>query len=62
MSNYLLSYVHDDHLAISSGFWSALITALLAYFGTELVGVTVGETKNPKKNVPVPRAIKRTFV
>lgn len=60
MGNYLLSYVHDDHLAISSSFWSALITATLAYIGTELVSVTVGETKNPKKNVP--RAIKRTFV
>ena len=60
MGNCLLSYVHDNHLAIFLGFWSTLTTALLAYIGTELVGVTVGETKNPKKNVP--RAIRRTFV
>ncbi|KAH0830529.1 amino acid permease/ SLC12A domain-containing protein [Lanmaoa asiatica] len=60
MGNYLLSYVHDDRLAIFLGFWSTLTSALFAYIGTELVGVTVGETKNPRKNVP--RAIKRTFV
>ncbi|KAF8448005.1 dicarboxylic amino acid permease [Boletus edulis BED1] len=60
MGDYLLQYVHDGHLATFLGFWSTLTTALFAYIGTELVGVTVGEAKNPKKNVP--RAIKRTFV
>lgn len=60
MGNYLQSYVHDDHLAIFLGFWSTLTTALFAYIGTELIGVTVGETKDPQKNVP--RAIKQTFI
>jgi amino acid permease len=33
--------------------------ALFAYIGTELVGVTVGEAENPRKNIP--KAIRRTF-
>ncbi|PWY99665.1 putative DIP5-glutamate and aspartate permease [Testicularia cyperi] len=41
------------------GFWSTMVTALFAYTGTELVGVTVGEAANPRKNVPA--AIKKTF-
>ncbi|AOW02144.1 amino acid permease/ SLC12A domain-containing protein [Yarrowia lipolytica] len=40
--------------------WAAcLVTAVFAYLGTELVGVTVGEAQNPRRNVP--RAIKLTF-
>ncbi|KAG9318440.1 dicarbixylic amino acid permease [Chiua virens] len=60
MGGYLLSHVHNDSFATFLGFWSTLTSALFAYIGTELVGVTVGEAKNPKRNVP--RAIKRTFV
>jgi yeast amino acid transporter len=41
------------------GFWSSMITAVFAYLGTELVGVTVGEAQNPRKTIP--RAIKLTF-
>jgi len=40
-------------------FWSTMVTAVFAYLGTELVGVTVGEAQNPRKTVP--RAIKLTF-
>lgn len=39
--------------------WSAMTTAVFAYLGTELVGVTVGEAANPRKVIP--RAIKLTF-
>ncbi|EGP88815.1 unnamed protein product [Zymoseptoria tritici ST99CH_3D1] len=39
--------------------WQSMVTAVFAYLGTELVGVTVGEAQNPRKNVP--RAIKLTF-
>jgi yeast amino acid transporter len=35
------------------------VTAVFAYLGTELVGVTVGEAQNPRKTIP--RAIKLTF-
>lgn len=38
---------------------SARVLALFAYMGTELIGVTVGEAKNPRKTVP--SAIKKTF-
>jgi amino acid transporter len=36
-----------------------MVTAVFAYLGTELVGVTVGEAQNPRKTIP--RAIKLTF-
>lgn len=39
--------------------WSSMVTAVFAFLGTELVGVTVGEAQNPRKNIP--RAIKLTF-
>lgn len=34
------------------GTWSVLTLALFAYLGSELVGVCVGETKNPRKSIP----------
>ncbi|KAK5109888.1 hypothetical protein LTR62_006495 [Meristemomyces frigidus] len=39
--------------------WSSMVTAVFAFLGTELIGVTVGEAQNPRKNIP--RAIKLTF-
>jgi amino acid transporter len=39
--------------------WSTFTTAVFAYLGTELVGVTVGEAANPRRVIP--RAIKLTF-
>ena len=36
-----------------------MVTAVFAFLGTELVGVTVGEAQNPRKTIP--RAIKLTF-
>lgn len=41
------------------GLWSALTTAVYAFSGTELVGVTVGEAKNPRLNMP--KAVRMTF-
>ncbi|KAF2998051.1 hypothetical protein E8E14_005255 [Neopestalotiopsis sp. 37M] len=41
------------------GLWSALATAVYAFSGTELVGVTVGEAKNPRLNMP--KAVRMTF-
>jgi amino acid transporter len=40
-------------------FVNVLVTAVFAYSGTELVGITVAEAENPRRNVP--RAIKLTF-
>ncbi|CAA7271742.1 unnamed protein product [Cyclocybe aegerita] len=59
MGKYLLDQVHNESLSIFLGFWATLTNALFAYMGTELIGVTVGEAENPRKNIPV--AIRRTF-
>jgi len=59
MGHYLLSQVHDEKLSVFLGFWATLTNALFAYIGTELIGVTVGEAENPRRNIP--RAIRRTF-
>jgi yeast amino acid transporter len=59
MGGYLLAQVHNKRLAVFLGFWSTLTNALFAYIGTELIGVTVGEAQNPRKNIPM--AIRRTF-
>ncbi|KAG2051886.1 dicarboxylic amino acid permease [Suillus hirtellus] len=59
LREYLLAEVHDTRVAQFLGFWSNLTTALFSYIGTELIGVTVGETENPRRNVP--RAIRRVF-
>lgn len=40
-------------------FVNVLVTAVFAYGGTELVGVTVAEAENPRRNVP--KAIRLTF-
>lgn len=58
---YLLNTIGRDKVATAKfiGFWAVLIQAGFAYQGTELVGVAVGETKNPRKAVPA--AIKKTF-
>ncbi|KAK9767305.1 Basic amino-acid permease [Basidiobolus ranarum] len=41
------------------GFASVFVTAAFAYGGTESIGITAGETKNPRKNVP--RVIRNVF-
>jgi len=41
------------------GVWSVFTNALFAYMGTELIGVTVGECADPRRNIP--SAIKKTF-
>jgi len=53
------AYIEDGATGKFLGFWSSMITAVFAYLGTELVGVTVGEAQNPRKTIP--RAIKLTF-
>ncbi|KLP04789.1 Uncharacterized protein Y057_6542 [Fusarium fujikuroi] len=41
------------------GFWACCCQACFGFTGTEVVGMTFGETPNPRKNVP--RAAKQTF-
>jgi len=52
---YIMTGSAGNFLAL----WSTFTTAVFAYLGTELVGVTVGEAANPRKVIP--RAIKLTF-
>ncbi|KAF8507233.1 dicarbixylic amino acid permease [Gautieria morchelliformis] len=64
MGTYLLTQVGGQKpLSTFLGFWasrlSVMINALFSFIGTELIGVTVGETKNPRRNIPM--AIRRTF-
>lgn len=42
------------------GLWSAMVAAVYAFSGTELVGVTVGEAKNPR--LCMPQAVRLTFL
>jgi len=41
------------------GFWSVLIQAAYAFIGTEILGMTAAETRNPRRNIP--RAIKTVY-
>lgn len=43
-----------------AGVWSVLIGAAYAFLGTEIVGVTAAETRNPTKNIP--RAIRGVWI
>lgn len=53
------AYLADGAFGKFVGFWSVLIQAGFSYQGTELVGIAVGETDNPRKTVPA--AIRKTF-
>ncbi|BGP41989.1 amino acid transporter [Rhodotorula kratochvilovae] len=53
-------YLFQNDTGVFLGFWSCMTSALFAYMGIELVGVTFGEAKNPRKTVPA--TIRRTFV
>ncbi|PWN52633.1 hypothetical protein IE53DRAFT_384890 [Violaceomyces palustris] len=42
------------------GFWSVLVQASFSFIGTEIVGMTAGESKNPRKAVP--SAIRKVWI
>ncbi|AAS54039.2 AFR667Cp [Eremothecium gossypii ATCC 10895] len=50
---------HNQKEARFLGWVSSLIKAAFTYQGTELVGITAGESTNPRKNVP--KAINKVF-
>ncbi|KAI1324853.1 amino acid permease [Xylariaceae sp. FL0255] len=52
-------YLEKGSLGKFAGFWSTLVTAVFAFLGTELVGVTGAEAANPRRSIP--RAMKLTF-
>ncbi|KAB8346145.1 hypothetical protein FH972_023191 [Carpinus fangiana] len=53
------TYIDDGAAGRFYAFWSVMVTAVFAFLGTELVGVTVGEAQNPRRAIP--KAIKLTF-
>ncbi|KAG7885763.1 hypothetical protein KL938_000795 [Ogataea parapolymorpha] len=53
------SGVEDQGTAKFVAFWSVLVTAVFAYLGTELVGITFGEARNPRYTIK--KAIRLTF-
>ncbi|GAA5824668.1 hypothetical protein JCM3770_005625 [Rhodotorula araucariae] len=55
----LSHYLFQNDTGVFLGVWSCMTSALFAYMGIELVGVTFGEAKNPRKTVPA--TIRRTF-
>ncbi|GAA5950994.1 hypothetical protein JCM21900_004122 [Sporobolomyces salmonicolor] len=52
-------YIFQNNTGVFLGVWSCMVTALFAYMGSELVGVTFGEARNPRKTIPA--TIRRTF-
>jgi len=52
-------YLAKGNLGRFIGFWACLCQSCFSYLGTEVVGMTFGETPNPRKNIP--RAVKHTF-
>ncbi|KIJ33471.1 hypothetical protein M422DRAFT_35495 [Sphaerobolus stellatus SS14] len=50
----------DGALGRFLGFWNVLIGAAYAFLGTEILGMTAAEIKNPTKNIPL--AIKGVYV
>ncbi|KAI0798668.1 amino acid permease [Irpex lacteus] len=42
------------------GWWTVLINAAFSFIGTEIVAITSGEAKNPRRNIP--RAIRRVYI
>ncbi|KAJ9094473.1 hypothetical protein QFC21_006012 [Naganishia friedmannii] len=52
-------YIYKNDVGVFLGVWYAIPNALFAYIGTELIGVTVGEARDPRRAIP--RAIKSTF-
>ncbi|SCV73881.1 BQ2448_6311 [Microbotryum intermedium] len=52
-------YIYNNDTGVFLGVWSCMTTALFAYMGCELIGVTFGEAKNPRKTIP--KTIRRTF-
>ncbi|TKA56660.1 hypothetical protein B0A53_01855 [Rhodotorula sp. CCFEE 5036] len=52
-------YIFQNNTGVFLGVWSCMVTALFAYSGTELVGVTFAEAANPRKTVPA--TVRRTF-
>ncbi|KAJ3523813.1 hypothetical protein NM208_g8688 [Fusarium decemcellulare] len=52
-------YLLEGRTGYLLGFWACICQALFAFIGCEVVGMTFGETPNPRKNIL--KAVKQTF-
>lgn len=42
------------------GWWSVMIQAAFSYIGTEIISITAGEAKNPRRSLP--KAIRGVYI
>ncbi|KAK4086514.1 hypothetical protein Purlil1_9130 [Purpureocillium lilacinum] len=53
-------YLAQGDLGRFLGFWSCMVQAAFMFMGCEVVGITYGEAKNPRKAIP--RAVQQTII
>lgn len=54
-------YMHGGFMPHGwSGVWMAVLMAIFSFYGIEVVAITAGETKEPKKNIP--RAFRLQYI
>ncbi|VUC29757.1 unnamed protein product [Clonostachys rosea] len=53
-------YLAEGSLGRFLGFWSCILQAAFMFMGCEVVGITYGEAKNPRKAIP--RAVQQTIL
>lgn len=53
-------YLAEGGLGRFLGFWSCIVQAAFMFMGCEVVGITYGEAKNPRKAIP--RAVQQTIL
>ncbi|RSL95782.1 hypothetical protein CDV31_013753 [Fusarium ambrosium] len=52
-------YLAEGSLGKFLGFWACIVQAAFMFMGCEVVGITYGEARNPRKAIP--RAVKQTI-
>ncbi|CAG8947872.1 unnamed protein product [Penicillium salamii] len=53
-------YLSEGDLGRFLGFWSCIVQSAFMFMGCEVVGITYGEAKNPRKAIP--RAVQQTIM
>ncbi|KAK7219885.1 hypothetical protein V2G26_007888 [Clonostachys chloroleuca] len=53
-------YLAEGSLGRFLGFWSCIVQAAFMFMGCEVVGITYGEAKNPRRAIP--RAVQQTIL
>ncbi|OLL21893.1 putative proline-specific permease put4 [Neolecta irregularis DAH-3] len=56
---YMREYLTIGDIGRLCGLWKVMLQAAFSYSGTELIAITAGEARNPRRNVP--KAVRRVF-